>query len=87
MTQSYKPLPYFKSEMLSKVVENKVEDYLLSIKDQDPENLYRQIIDLVEEPLLKCVMEYTRKNKSRAANCLGINLPTLKAKLKRHGLS
>lgn len=87
MTKSHKPIPYFRSEMLSKVVEDNVEDYLLSLKNQDPVNLYRQVIDLVEMPLLKCVMERTRGNKNRAANCLGVNRPTLKSKLKRHGLS
>ncbi|MEE9303100.1 MAG: helix-turn-helix domain-containing protein [Thiotrichaceae bacterium] len=74
------------ASLLSDTVSNVSSDYLISLGDQDPTNLYRQIIDEVEKPLLEVIMERTHGNQSRAAICLGINRATLRSKLKRHGL-
>lgn len=74
------------ASLLSDTVANVSRDYLTALGDQDPTNLYRQILDEVEKPLLQVIMEHTHGNQSRAAICLGINRATLRSKLKRHGL-
>ncbi len=85
MTTPVKP---FKEGSLAETTEDTVEKYLndLTEKEKDSMNLYRQVIDDVELPLLKAIMKHTRGNQSRAANCLGVNRATLRSKLKRHGL-
>ncbi len=74
------------ASQLSDTVATVSRDYLTTLGDQDPTNLYRQILDEVEKPLLQVIMERTHGNQSRAAICLGINRATLRSKLKRHGL-
>lgn len=80
------PVTPFTEGSLSDTTEDAVEDYLKVLGEQDSMNLYRQVIDEVELPLLKAIMKHTRGNQSRAANCLGVNRATLRSKLKRHGL-
>lgn len=72
--------------VLSETVTDITRSHLNSLGDEDATNLYRQIIDQVEKPLLEVMMERTHGNQSRAAICLGINRATLRSKLKRHGL-
>lgn len=71
---------------LSETVTEITRSHLNSLGEEDATNLYRQIIDQVEKPLLEVMMERTHGNQSRAAICLGINRATLRSKLKRHGL-
>lgn len=79
-------IPENQSSLLSSTVTDVTRNYLNSLGDQDSTNLYRQILDQVEKPLLEVIMERTHGNQSRAAICLGINRATLRSKLKRHGL-
>ena len=74
------------ASLLSTTVTDVTRNYLNNLGDQDSTNLYRQVLDQVEKPLLEVIMERTHGNQSRAAICLGINRATLRSKLKRHGL-
>jgi Fis family transcriptional regulator len=74
------------ASLLSTTVTDVTRNYLNTLGDQDATNLYRQVLDQVEKPLLEVIMERTHGNQSRAAICLGINRATLRSKLKRHGL-
>jgi Fis family transcriptional regulator len=47
-------------------------------------NLYDKILENVEAPLLRTVMEQTRYNQSKAARILGISRGTLRTKLKQY---
>ena len=71
---------------LSDTVTRVTEDYLTTLGGDDATNLYRQVVDEVEKPLLNVIMTHTRGNQSKAAICLGINRATLRSKLKRHGM-
>lgn len=88
MSQSINPLPIFDNEKksLSETTKYTVESYLEMLGDHDATFLYRQIMDEVERPLLKVIMEHTNGNQSRTAACLGINRATLRSKLKRHAI-
>lgn len=72
--------------VLSETVTKVTEDYLHNLNGEDATNLYRQVVDEVEKPLLNVIMAHTRGNQSKAAICLGINRATLRSKLKRHGM-
>lgn len=47
-------------------------------------NLYQLIVEEVEAPLFRTVMEMTRYNQSKAARVLGVSRGTLRTKLKRY---
>ena len=74
------------ADSLSEATDQAVSDYLALLGDHKATNLYRQVVDEVERPLLEVIMKHTRGNQSKAATCLGMNRATLRSKLKRHGL-
>jgi len=88
MNQPLKNLPAISitGSSLSETTRDTVENYLTLLGDHDATFLYRQIMDEVERPLLKVMMEHTNGNQSRTAACLGINRATLRSKLKRHSI-
>lgn len=47
-------------------------------------NLYQLIVEEIEAPLFRTVMELTRYNQSKAARVLGVSRGTLRTKLKRY---
>ena len=47
-------------------------------------NLYELIIEEIEGPLFRTVMELTRYNQSKAARVLGVSRGTLRTKLKHY---
>lgn len=51
---------------------------------KDMLNLYQLILEEVEAPLFRTVMEQTRYNQSKAARVLGVSRGTLRTKLKRY---
>jgi Fis family transcriptional regulator len=74
------------SDSLSEATNQAISDYLALLENHDTTDLYRQVLDEVERPLLEVIMKHTRGNQSKAAICLGLNRATLRTKLKRHGL-
>ena len=56
------------------------------LQADQPANIYRQMLDMVEKPLLEEAMKTTLNNQSKTAAILGINRATLRTKLKRHNL-
>jgi Fis family transcriptional regulator len=75
-----------KNQPLHDSVRQSLENYISQLKGQIPSNLYELILGEVEEPLLRCVMEYTKNNQSRAAIVLGLSRGTLRKKLKQYGM-
>lgn len=71
---------------LSETVRRTLQDYLDTLGDHDPSNVYRLIVDEVERPMLEIMMRHTHGNQSKAALYMGINRATLRTKLKRHNL-
>jgi len=47
---------------------------------------YQYLVESLEKPLLKRVMELTGGNQLKASRILGINRNTLRTKLKHHGI-
>ena len=71
---------------LSETVISTVKDYLDTLGEHVPTNIYRLVLDEVERPLLEIMMGYAHGNQSKAAQYMGINRATLRTKLKRHNL-
>jgi Fis family transcriptional regulator, factor for inversion stimulation protein len=70
---------------LSEHVVQTVKKYLGNVSRNDNNlNLYQLIVEEVEAPLFRSVMELTRYNQSKAARVLGVSRGTLRTKLKRY---
>lgn len=61
-----------------------VKKYLKTVDNTSNLNLYQLIVEEVEAPLFRTVMELTRYNQSKAARVLGVSRGTLRTKLKRY---
>lgn len=73
------------NDALSQQVINAVKGYLNAVNSKDANlNLYQLIVEEVEAPLFRTVMEMTRYNQSKAARVLGVSRGTLRTKLKRY---
>jgi Fis family transcriptional regulator len=73
------------SDALIQQVVSSVKGYLSSVGTKDANlNLYQLIVEEVEAPLFRTVMELTRYNQSKAARVLGVSRGTLRTKLKRY---
>ncbi|KTC99735.1 Fis transcriptional activator [Legionella geestiana] len=74
-----------RGEALTHQVVSAVRRYLTSQNSKDASlNLYQLIVEEVEAPLFRTVMELTRYNQSKAARVLGVSRGTLRTKLKRY---
>lgn len=73
------------NEALTHQVISAVKGYLTNTGGKDSSlNLYQLIVEEVEAPLFRTVMELTRYNQSKAARVLGVSRGTLRTKLKRY---
>lgn len=69
---------------LAASVTQSVQKYFSELKGADPVDLYQFVLEEVETPLLKAVMEHCKYNQSRAAIMLGISRGTLRTKLRHY---
>ncbi len=69
---------------LTESVTKAVQSYFNELKGNDPVDLYQFVLEEVETPLFKAVMEHCKYNQSRAAIMLGISRGTLRTKLRRY---
>ena len=69
---------------LRTAVEQTVKNHFLSLSDKKIVDLYALVLEEIEIPLYKVVMEHSRYNQSRAAIILGVSRGTLRIKLKRY---
>ncbi len=73
------------NEALSAHIVNTVKSYIKNMSGKSGDlNLYQLIIEEIEAPLFRTVMELTRYNQSKAARVLGVSRGTLRTKLKRY---
>ena len=73
------------NEALSQQVVSVVKAYLSNAGQKNADlNLYELVIEEIEAPLFRTVMELTRYNQSKAARVLGVSRGTLRTKLKRY---
>lgn len=72
---------------LSHAVADSLEDYFRTLNGHPPKDLYEMVLNQVEQPLLRTVLQHCRGNQTRAAEMLGLNRATLRKKLRHHGLA
>tara|TARA_B110000879_G_C10670813_1_gene317895 strand:- start:138 stop:425 length:288 start_codon:yes stop_codon:yes gene_type:complete len=72
-----------KTFTLAEHVSQSVRTYIKTIGGQKGDlDLYQLVMEEVEAPLFRSVMELTRYNQSKAARVLGVSRGTLRTKLK-----
>lgn len=69
---------------LAQNVTQSVQKYFTELKGTDPIDLYQFVLEEIEAPLFRAVMEYCKYNQSRAALMLGISRGTLRTKLRHY---
>lgn len=85
---SAKTLPHTRGRSLQDIVEAHLRQYFHTHKGTLPTTgLYDRVLEAMEKPLLKVVLEATDGNQLRAAEVLGINRNTLRKKLREHGIA
>ena len=67
-------------------VTSALEAYFSQLSGHPPTNVYRLVLEEMEQPLLQTVLKYAGGNQTRAAEILGLNRGTLRKKLKQYGL-
>lgn len=72
---------------VSRCIELHLHQYFDELGHADACGVYEMVLQQVEKPLLKTVLDYCDGNQSRAAEILGINRNTLRKKLARHNLT
>jgi Fis family transcriptional regulator len=72
---------------LKACVEDAMQSYFKQLEGHVTNDLYQMVLNEVEEPLFRSVLEYTKGNQSKASELLGINRGTLRKKLKMYGLN
>lgn len=90
MIEETQPKPYQldSNEVgLASIVERQLARYINADRQVLPASgLYDRVMDEVERPLLRLVMNLVNGNKIQAARILGLNRNTLLKKLRQHGL-
>jgi len=61
-----------------------VQNYLNQLDGNDPIDLYNFVLEEVEMPFFRAVMDYTNGNQVQAAQISGISRGTLRKKLKKY---
>jgi DNA-binding protein Fis len=72
------------SASLAASVTHSVQKYFSELKGSEPVDLYKFVLEEIETPLFRAVMEHCKYNQSRAAIMLGISRGTLRTKLRRY---
>ena len=78
--------PLADAQSIRESVAAAMDNYFKDLDGQKAVDVYQMVLAEVEEPLLKAVMQYTRKNQTKASNILGLNRGTLRKKLKQYGM-
>ena len=71
---------------LKTAAELSVRDFLHTLDGEKFSGLHSMVIEQVEEPLFRAVLDYSNNNQSQAAKLLGISRGTLRTKLRQYQL-
>lgn len=71
---------------LEAMVETKLRSCLANLDKMESGNVYSMVLDQLERPLIRFVLEKTRGNQVKAADILGINRNTLRKKIQELGI-
>ncbi|NCS66553.1 MAG: Fis family transcriptional regulator [Hydrogenophilales bacterium CG03_land_8_20_14_0_80_62_28] len=71
---------------LSVCVKKVLTQYFKDLDGEIAANVHEMVMNCVERPLLRIVLDKAGNNQSRAADILGINRNTLRKKMLQHGI-
>ncbi|MDD2501952.1 MAG: sigma-54 dependent transcriptional regulator [Geobacter sp.] len=74
-------------QSLESLVEGKLRSSMNGIEKLDKGDIYDRVLEQVERPLIRFLLEKTRGNQVRAADVLGINRNTLRKKISELGIN
>ena len=74
------------SNELGRSVERSLDDYFRKLDGEPPHGVYDMVIGHVERALLASILERAQGNQTHAADMLGMNRNTLRAKLAKYHL-
>jgi len=74
------------SNEIGKSVEKSLDDYFLRLDGEPPHGIYDMVITHVERAMISSVMERAGGNQTQAADMLGMNRNTLRAKLTKYDI-
>ena len=71
---------------IGKSVERSLDEYFRRLDGEPPHGVYDMVIAHVERALLSLMLERSNGNQTQAAEMLGLNRNTLRAKLAKYNL-
>lgn len=71
---------------IAQCIEVNVRQYFADLDGETPCAVYDMVLQQMELPLLRCVMDVCEHNQTRAAQILGLNSNTLRKKLMQYHL-
>jgi Fis family transcriptional regulator len=71
---------------IGKSVERSLDEYFRRLDGEPPHGVYDMVIAHVERALLSSMLERSNGNQTQAAEMLGLNRNTLRAKLAKYNL-
>ena len=74
------------SNEIGKSVERSLDEYFRRLDGEPPHGIYDTVVAHVESALLSSMLERTNGNQTQAAEMLGLNRNTLRAKLAKYNL-
>ena len=74
------------SNEIGRSVERSLDEYFRKLDGEPPHGVYDMVIGHVERALLASVLERANGNQTQAADMLGMNRNTLRAKLAKYKL-
>ena len=74
------------SNEIGRSVEKSLDEYFRKLDGEPAHNVYEMVIGHVERALLASIMERASQNQTDAADMLGMNRNTLRAKLAKYRL-
>ncbi|CAG0963204.1 DNA-binding protein Fis [Burkholderiales bacterium] len=75
------------SNEIGRSVEKSLDEYFRKLDGEPAHNVYEMVIGHVERALLSSIMERAGHNQTHAADMLGMNRNTLRAKLVKYKLA
>ncbi|CAN5903476.1 MAG: DNA-binding protein Fis [Chromatiales bacterium USCg_Taylor] len=75
-----------RNQPIHQCITESLQIYFANLNGHSPAGLYELVLSEVERPLFEAVLAHTGGNLSKAAQILGLNRNTLRARLKKYSL-
>lgn len=68
-------------QSISQCITEHLNQYFTELEGSQPDGVYEMVLQQVEKPMLRVVLQHCHYNQSKAAQMLGINRNTLRKKI------